>query len=361
MLKIHQSIIQLVSDEKTRITKDTASQILQGFAQMVAICAKQGTEMEVLRTKLEERERVYSYADVLRGRAGAEASGQRESRGAGGTTGTAAVPLAAVPGDSRPQGDTATALPSRPKRALLIYLRTPTANASSDIKVILKRYFNPQTLGLTDVSLKENREGIAAQSDSAQELETLLQAIEEHPSTKDIFVLRKPTKRNPQFRVSGVDPDILPAELLTTINNQNEGLDIAPEDFTHRTTFKEKSGNMTHIFEVRAAVYPKIKERNKLHLGWTSCIINKNIYVPRCSKCASYGHTVAKCSSRLVFCTICAGNHPPTECQIKRYEDGKCRACSNRKINDNHPFGASACGTLAFHVARLQSLTDYPQ
>ncbi|KAG0435167.1 hypothetical protein HPB47_018650, partial [Ixodes persulcatus] len=90
---------------------------------------------------------------------------------------------------------------------------------------------------------------MAAQSESVQELETLLQAIEEHPSTKDIFLLRKPTKRNPQFRVSGVDPDILPAELLRTINNQNEGLDITPEYFSHRNTFKEKSCNMTHIFQ----------------------------------------------------------------------------------------------------------------
>lgn len=298
---------------------------------------------------------------MLRGRAGAEASGPGGSRSTGGATDRAAAPLAAVPGDSRSHGDTTTVLPCRPKHALLIYLRTPSANTSRDIKVILKRYFNPHTLGLTDVSLKEIRDGMAAQSESVQELETLLQAIEEHPSTKDIFLLRKPTKRNPQFRVSGVDPDILPVELSTTINNQNEGLDITPEYFSHRNTFKEKSCNMTHIFQVRAAVYPKLKERNKLHLGWTSCTINENIYVPRCSKCASYGHTVAKCSSRLVFCTICAGNHPPTECQITRYEEGKCRACSNRKVNANHPFGASTCGTLAFHVARLQSLTDYPQ
>ncbi|KAG0434906.1 hypothetical protein HPB47_018793, partial [Ixodes persulcatus] len=90
---------------------------------------------------------------------------------------------------------------------------------------------------------------MAAQSDSVQELETLLPAIEEHASKKHIFLLRKPTKRYPQFRVSGVDPDILLAELSTTINNSNEGLNITTEYFSHRITFKEKSGNMTHIFE----------------------------------------------------------------------------------------------------------------
>ncbi|EEC11280.1 reverse transcriptase SR3-right, putative [Ixodes scapularis] len=121
-------------------------------------------------------------------------------------------------------------------------------------------------------------------SHTANHLKLLCTAIEEHPSTKE--VLRKPNKRNPQFRVSGVDPDILPAELLTTVNTHNEGLEIQPQDFHHRTMFKEKSGNVTHIFEVTAAVYPKIKEKSRLRLGWTMCAVNENFYVPRCDKCS---------------------------------------------------------------------------
>ncbi|KAG0442217.1 hypothetical protein HPB47_015759 [Ixodes persulcatus] len=269
---IHHCVINLITDDKSKINKDTGRQLLQYFAHMMAMVGWQTTEVEVLKAKLEERGKVLSYADSLMGRGG---EGMR----------TAPLP-AAQPAAPQP-GAMGPPVTGRPKHALLIYLRTPAANASNDIKVMLKKYFNPHSLGLTDVSLRDIRDGIAVQSNTANDLELLCAAIEEHPSTKDVFVLRKPNKRNPQFRVSGVDPDILPAELLTTVNTQNEGLEIMPQDFHHRTMFKEKSGNVTHIFEVTAAAYPKIKEKSRLRLGWTICAVNENFYVPRCDKCCT--------------------------------------------------------------------------
>lgn len=345
--KLHLGVIQLVNDEKSKINKDVGRQILLIFAQMMTLVGKQNTENVILKTRLEERGRSHSYADVLRTHSD--------------------MPL--DPGAmqiSATRQETANIIqlrtsPSRPKNALLIYLRNSTTTASKDIKVLLKKYFDPHALGLSGVTLREIRDGLAAQSDSAQELESLYQAIEQHPSTRDMFVLRKPNKRNPQFRISGVDPDILPAELLATLNTQNSDLKIEPQDFTHRTSYKEKSGNVTHIIEVKAPVYQRIQSKEKVHLGWTSCPITENFYVPRCTKCCQYGHTKAKCISKSGFCTICAENHPTTECTITRYQDGKCRACQNRRLHANHPFGASECGTLAFHITRLRAQTDYPQ
>ncbi|KAG0444593.1 hypothetical protein HPB47_013619, partial [Ixodes persulcatus] len=202
---------------------------------MMAMVGRQTTEIEVLKAKLEERGKVFSYADALMGRVGEW---------------TRAAPLpAAQPAAPQPG---ATGPPNA--------VRERIERHQSDAK----KYFNPHSLGLPDVSLREIRDGIAVQPNTANDLELLCAAIEEHPSTKDVFVLRKPNKRNPQFRVSGVDPDILPAELLTTGNTQNEGLDIQPQDFHHRTMFKEEWGDLTHIFEVTAAVYPKIKEKSRL-------------------------------------------------------------------------------------------------
>ncbi|CAN8016076.1 unnamed protein product, partial [Ixodes persulcatus] len=343
---IHHCVINLGTDEKSKINKDTRRQLLKYFPQMMAMVGRQTTEIEVLKAKLEERGKVFSYADALLGRVG---------------EGTRTAPLPAAQPAAPQPGAMGPSITGRPKHTLLIYLRTQAANASNDIKVMLKKYFNPHSLGLTDVSLREIRDGIAVQSNTANDLELLCAAIEEHPSTKDVFVLRKPNKRNPQFRVSGVDPDILPAELLTTVNTQNEGLEILPQDFHHRTMFKEKSGNVTHIFEVTAEAYPTIKEKSRLRLGWTMCAVNENFYVPRCDKCCTYGHVRAKCSSKVVYCTICAGTHAATECQVVKYEEGKCRACISRRVNSNHPFGASECGTLSFHINRIRAQTDYPQ
>ncbi|KAG0437715.1 hypothetical protein HPB47_017317 [Ixodes persulcatus] len=205
----------------------------------------------------------------------------------------AAQPAAPQPGAMGPP------VTGRPKHALLIYLRTPAANASNDIKVMLKKYFNPHSLGLTDVSLRDIRDGIAVQSNTANDLELLCAAIEEHPSTKDVFVLRKPNKRNPQFRVSGVDPDIIACGVANDGEHAERGLGDPATGLPPPYDVQRKVGE--RIFEVTAAAYPKIKEKSRLRLGWTICAVNENFYVPRCDKCCTYGHVRAKCSSRVVY------------------------------------------------------------
>lgn len=102
---------------------------------------------------------------------------------------------------------------------------------------MLKKHFEPQTLGLGEVTLREIRNGIAVQSASLEGLQNLADAINEHPSTKNAFVLRRPAKRRPQFRVSGVDPDLLSAEFLVTLRAQNPDVQIEADEFTMRTFF----------------------------------------------------------------------------------------------------------------------------
>ncbi|KAG0437985.1 hypothetical protein HPB47_017196 [Ixodes persulcatus] len=222
--------------------------------EMMAMVGRQTTEIEVLKAKLEERGKVFPYADAPMGGVG---------------EGTRAAPLPAAQPAAPEPGGTGPTVTGRPKHALLIYLRTPSTNASNDIKVMLKKYFNPHSLGLTDVSLREIRDGIAVQSNTANDLELLCAAIEEHPRTKDVFVLRKPSKRNPQFRVSGVDPDILPAELLTTVNTQNEGLEIQPNYFNHRKMLEEKSGNLKICSKSRLRSTPRSRRRPDFVWGGT--------------------------------------------------------------------------------------------
>lgn len=344
---IHLSFIRLIEDDKARINKETGSQLLQLLARLMSISSRQEAENAALRAVLVEREKNTTYADVLRGN-------RNDPNGLGGRPSVDAL-------QTTPQPPGPGRSPAQMDHAMLIYLRSPALNASNNIKVILKKYFEPHSLGLGEVSVRDIREGVAVLSSSAEGLQNLQDAIEIHPSTKDLFVLKKPTKRRPQFRVSGVDPDILSAEFFTKLQSQNPEIEIEPSDFSHRISFKEKSGNNTHIFEVSAKVYKKLKETNKLRLGWTSCSVTENFYVPRCDKCCTYGHTKAKCASQMIFCSICAGNHPAQECRITNYEEGKCRACINRRVNANHPFGASECGTHAFHVSQLRSRTDYPK
>ncbi|CAN7974807.1 unnamed protein product [Ixodes persulcatus] len=158
MEDIHQNVINLVTDEKFKINKETGREILHYFAQLMTIVVSHNTKKEMMKAKLYEREKLYTYADALRVHVGRPV----------------------VPGQSlkpAPQQDAPRSedvgVSSRPKHALLIYLRNSSATASNDIKVLLKKYFNPHTLGLSGVSLREIRDGLAVPSDSEQELEVL--------------------------------------------------------------------------------------------------------------------------------------------------------------------------------------------
>lgn len=137
---------------------------------------------------------------------------------------------------------------------MLIYFRNSAGNtnASNDIRVVVKKYLNQQNLDLGDVTLKDIRDRIAVQSNSLQCLQNLQNAIKEHECTKNILVLRPSIKRKPQFRVTGVNPDILPAEFPAALHKQNSGLVSDLKDIQRHRSHKEKSENLTHIFEVNA-------------------------------------------------------------------------------------------------------------
>lgn len=210
------------------------------------------------------------------------------------------------------------------------------------------------------MTLRDIRNGIAVQSASLEGIQNLADAINEHPSTKNAFVLRRPAKRRPQFRVSGVDPDLLSAEFLVTLRAQNPDIQIEADEFTMRTFFKEKSGNRTFIFDLTPSGYNKIKHVKRLTLGWTSCPLYENFFVPKCYRCSTYGHTKKFCPSESEFCVNCAGSHATEQCRVIRQDDKRCRACVTRRVDARHHFGAVTCGTLAFHESRLRGRTEYP-
>ncbi|KAM7284329.1 uncharacterized protein ISCGN_001423 [Ixodes scapularis] len=162
-----------------------------------------------------------------------------------------------------PGGGAAAAAGDGSGSALLIYLKEPTPTSANDIRVMLKKYFEPQRLGLKEVAMREIRNGIAVQSQCLESLQRLADAIQEHPTTKDAFVLSQPSKRKPQFRVTGVDPDIHPAELLTALRAQNPDAQLEATEYHHRTSYKEKSGNCTHIFDVNADGFKKLEGKTR--------------------------------------------------------------------------------------------------
>lgn len=170
--------------------------------------------------------------------------------------------------------------------------------------------------------------------------------------------LRAPQTCETQAAVQGVGSGprhILPVELLTTLRAQNPEVQLEASEFYLRTTYKEKSGNNTHIFDVTSEGYKKMQNKQKLNLGWTSCPVNENFYIPRCQRCSQYGHIKTFCGSEIEFCPLCAGTHSRGECTIKEPQAMRCRACVARKADARHEFGHAECGTLAIMMARIRA------
>lgn len=67
------------------------------------------------------------------------------------------------------------------------------------------------------------------------------------------------------------------------------------------------------------------KTRNKVTPKWR---------MPRlCTRCAEYGHSSDRCSSDIVTCVKCSGNHHHSECSSERKS---CNHCQSKNLNHNH-------------------------
>lgn len=158
---------------------------------------------------------------------------------------------------------------------------TPSATPGKDIATLIKTTFNPTEIGVGPVTFRPNRSGLTVTSKLKDDLDKLENALKSTQVTRSALEIRRPSKRFPQLRISGVDPDIVPAMVLDQINSRNN-LNISPEDFKPRTHFTEHLGNKVHIIEVAPNVYNILKQRATLHIGWTSCHVRENFYVPMC-------------------------------------------------------------------------------
>lgn len=246
----------------------------------------------------------------------------------------------------------------RQEHVLHLRLTAPSASPARDIATLLKSTFNPADIGVGPVTFKPSRAGLTVTSKVGAYLDNLEQAIVSTPVTRTALEVRKPIRRLPQLKISGVDSTIVPAMLLNQINAQNN-LSISVEEFRHRTVFTERYGTKAHIVEVSPRVFSALKEKGKLHIGWTSSVLSENLYVPMSFKCSSLGHATVRCQASQAICNNCAGEHDTSVCTLAEHASYVCNECRRWRRPHNHFFGASTCASVSAWVGRLRVRTDY--
>lgn len=244
------------------------------------------------------------------------------------------------------------------RSSLQLRLTAPSSSPAKDIATLLNSTFIPGEIGVGPVSFRPTRSGLTIASKTKRYLDNLERAITTTPVTRSALEIRKPIRRLPQLKISAVDSSIVPAMLLSQINSQND-LAISTENFHHRKVFTERYGTRAHIVEVSPQVFNSPRQKRGLHIGWTSCSLTENLYVPTCFKCSSLGHATARCEASSAVCNNCAADHDTSQCTLAEHASYVCNECRKWRRPHNHFFGASTCASVSARVARLRACTDY--
>lgn len=201
--------------------------------------------------------------------------------------------------------------------ALIITSETLTAKK---LESVVKRKIDPAKLGLTDAAIRPGRDGVVVTTTSKAALEKLKEAIQKDKETQDLQT-KTPKPRKMEMKVVGIDPDTDLETLTHRIVSQNH-LDCNEMDLELRRHWNGKNG-ITAIVAVSKKALTALGSRRALNINWNRCPIYDNIYISRCTKCASYGHNRSECSERS-RCFNCGGeDHQGSICERM----SKCPVC----------------------------------
>lgn len=251
--------------------------------------------------------------------------------------------------------------PIEQREGLLIYSKQPTTNPAAKVTELLRANFSPVELGLGQPNIKPVRNGIIVLSHSAEGISKLKKAIEEHERTKNTLTTKEPTKRYPQFIISGLPSDTTEDEIVTDILRQTK--EMSEQDCQVVFSFKEGQTNKAAVIEVSVPLYNELKMKKKIHVAWSVCSIREFIQVNKCNKCCEYGHSRKYCEGR-ERCMKCGTlSHTTRECEELTE---RCHACDshNKRIGrtvleSSHSFNNPSCPTLQFHTRAAKSRIKY--
>ncbi|KAH9375006.1 hypothetical protein HPB48_023029 [Haemaphysalis longicornis] len=157
---------------------------------------------------------------------------------------------------------------------------------------LIKRNVDPCQLGLRNVKLRQNKEGVIVSSTSAEGLKRLEEHITKDKNLRDVAA-RKPRVQLPEFNIVGIEDNIEYEEIVERIVGQNN-INAGKEDIERMNTWKKKSGK-TAVIKTGKKAYEQMKKRKQIYVGWTCCPVFDNTFVPRFVKCARMGHTEIYC------------------------------------------------------------------
>lgn len=240
----------------------------------------------------------------------------------------------------------------------------PTGTAAQDLKHILKSNVDPARENLGEISVHKTPLGLTVLSEDLASVQKLKTLIEQNPVTSTAMSVRLVQQRKPHVKLTGVDPDVPAIGLIAQFNSRNPDLQLYPSTCEVGVSFRERSGNFTHVVAVDPPVYRALMNRGRVSVGSTSATVVEDVHVPTCTFCATYGHGRRSCPVRQhherAVCTRCAGPHFGEQSTVRMGDAIVCCSeCRRAGHTSSHPTGDKTCPLLMARVARLRARTDY--
>lgn len=257
----------------------------------------------------------------------------------------------------------------RQEHAHIMFLTplVPTSSPADALFKALKTNIDPvkENIKISDLVIRKTTYGLTIFTNRNDTLTRLREAISNNTITSTLMQIRIPQRRRPRIKITGVDPDVTSTDILQAINTRNDDITLDTNNATICVSYKERSGNFSHILEVSPQIYRTLMNKTKVTIGWTKCPVTEDFHVPVCTFCATYGHPRRACPVKHLperaVCTRCGGPHLGSDCTVRAGDAAVCCTECRRQGRAvlGHPTGDRRCPVLNDRIARLKARTDY--
>lgn len=324
-------LTHLLSAQNSGLGLEAAQGMLNAFQKMKGIALKRAIRVANLEGQLQgQGHRQEEPAPTKR--TYLETLTQKDNTGTGGPTGSTSNRERQTP----------------PPKVLLVETRDPQAIHPTKVQEYVSSTFDPREMGLKRVTIRTTSKGVAVITNDEVALEKLASAIAATPATRALNV-RQGSERRPVYKLVGVDPAVEVDTVGERLLEQND-IEGNKEDCKVLKDMATEGGSRRIIVEVSRQISKQLFKKNKVQIGWTVCALYKSPNIPRCSKCARYGHLTRDCFQKAPTCMHCSAPHDTRQCNGSAYD---CPACGDHSLRPrDHSMLSYRCPVYCQQVER---------
>lgn len=191
-----------------------------------------------------------------------------------------------------------------------------------EVAAMIKKNIDPTELGIKDAAMKQGRDGVILTTTSKEDAGKLEHLIQQN--ARNVQVKRAKENKFP-IKIVGIDEEEDMEKVVERIIEQNH-LPCEPDDIILKKNWKGRQGR-TAVFALNRKGYQALNNKSHLNIGWDRCRVFEHFFIPRCTKCADYGHGSFECesSSRCVNCG--RRGHTQQDCTTDPY----CHVCEKEE------------------------------